>query len=166
MEKRRRTKFGLLVLLLAVCGTGSIVGMVVRNISHPVYRSVSSNLQGGCHWEAKWRVVRGREELLYIFFIPQKATFGTFTSNVPGEGPDRTDISCLPEGLFVDGERVETTATRKVFVYTKQRKMRPVELSPDDLAKLTVAGVAEIENSSLWNDTIGPIVREEERRFE
>jgi hypothetical protein len=167
VQMGRRPSFGLSVFLLATCGTGAIVGMAIRYVvSIPRYVSLSSGTKGKCLWDAKWRVVRGREELLYVFFLPERGTYGIGTVDFLGSYPHRKDITCLPEGLFVDGERVETNATRRVFVYTQQRQMRAVEISADDLQQLTTSRIHKLESSPLWKDKIEPIVREEQWKLE
>lgn len=158
----RRMKFGLFGFLIATAIFGAAIGIVARIVlPQPTYVSISSDRQGSCRWESKWRIAKGREELLYIVFFPELATYGINSVNFQGSRPQSKDITCLPEGLFVDGARVNTSSTLQVFVFTQSRRMRPIDLSTEELRQITTENLRRLEKSALWQQKIRPVVQEE-----
>lgn len=162
MYGRRKFQIRLWTFLAAAASFGAVPGLSIRWYQHQPRYMLRSAFIGDCHWEGKWCVVAGKEELLYMYFLPPGASNLDIRSwNNVGDVSQATrgDIVCMPEGLYVNGERVETSEGRRVFVFADSRELRPLELTDSQLRTLTYESVDELERSDLWENVIRPQVQ-------
>lgn len=170
MSKRRQRwwrhipKIRLLWFLLACLAVGTLAGVMGRRVQqHPQFHYKAKNFEGG-QYCGMWREDRKGERLVYLLLIPKHVTYQSETSCWPGQLPSIKNISCLPEGLFLDGEAAEIDDTRRVFVYTLGRKLRPVVSTKEHLKQVRRDQFDRLPQSNLWKKTIAPVFEEEAAR--
>ena len=158
----KRYRVSLLTFLVCAVVCGSVIGLLAKVIINPQPTYTSQAGRADTYdWEAKWRVNGSREELLYVVFFPEYVDLAVMSHNFVGGSVIGSDIECMPEGLFVDGVRIETTKMRRVFVFTEERQMRLIELTQDELQLLSSNKIDSLQSTDLWKQKILPIVIEE-----
>jgi len=157
----RRAKISLKSFLVSTLVVGAIVGLSLRYFLS-TEEHFGRYCSEPCPWQAMWRKSASGNELLYIVFFPGNRKPAIFSVGWIGSPVRGVGVECHPEGLFYEGATIETTKTRRVFVFTHENKMRPIELTKDELKLLSSNKIDTLPNTDLWKQKILPIVIEEE----
>ena len=149
-------------LLAIACGDkpdASPAGAFQAKSGHVAFTQLSPHpyMYGGM-----WQMRDGRYRLVFLFLKPWGATGLSHTTADPDRGPADFPIEVIPKGLYQNGTAVPLGRGRRVFVYTKERKMRPVPLTDAELALLTPEKIGDAAETKVWQEKILPILEEED----
>lgn len=144
---------------LWLCGA---VGCEIWN-RNDGFLSQSADVGSG-RYEAIWDMRSEPPQLIHIFLIPDGATLISFATAGLGRQPLKKGVSSLPDGLYLDGNVIPTGEGRRVFVWTKERKLRPIPLTKQELKALSPTAIKNLENTEVWKNKIKPVLDEEDWR--
>ena len=114
-----------------------------------------------CSVKALWQQRTGGTELLHFLFIPYGNSRSISGHGAYGAVPRSHAIDSMPEGLFIDGKRVQTSATLRVFVLKRDATVEGVPLTSDELRYFSRGRFNYLASTDIWKLKIRPIVERE-----
>jgi hypothetical protein len=69
----------------------------------------------------------------------------------------RDQIHLFDTGLAFEGRLAEITPNHRVWVFTKDRLLKPIELTRDELAQITPETYETIYTTNVWKEKIEPV---------
>lgn len=116
------------------------------------------------NYEAIWDMRSPPPRLIHIYFVPDGASLNSAGTAGLGYQPIAKGISSFPDGLYLDGKLIPTGEGRRVFVWTKERKLRPIPLTKQELKALSPTAIKHLEKTEVWKTKIKPVLDEEDWR--
>ncbi len=106
-----------------------------------------------------WKVDAAGEEPVAIVLNPEQE-LTVMMLDREGGTPEADKICLFPEGLFVAGERIETSATTRLFLVQDAQTLIPIPLPLEDARSLTPTKLEQLGASALWHAHIQPLLAE------
>lgn len=154
-------RYSLRTLLVFFTLTGVAFGLFMRERYRPRYFG-RGFFGPGESIDTTWvKVANDSPKLCYLIVFPDNSSKNLSGSMSPGGTPVPKNLSLVANKLYNDGVEVETSETRKIFIYRRDRTLRPVELSKQELAKFDIEYVASLESQDLWHNKLKAIIEEE-----
>jgi hypothetical protein len=140
-------RYSLAAFLLFCTIAGPIIGLTVKRIwFYEKYQVIHS--QYGLEWAGLTRHYGSRSEVLFVVVIPKGSLFQLKTTENTRSQPSSSGISISPHGLYLDGREVSTQNGQRLFVWSKNKTLENVALTPDELAKFDESFVRDIPSKS------------------
>ncbi len=110
-------------------------------------------------WSETWN----RSRVSYVLFVPKMPHgLGMVASwGRPSPKPEKIQndsVYTIPEGLFVNGERLDSRENGQVFALIHPRQAIPIELKADELALFSRRNIESLGTTSLWKDRVLPLL--------
>ena len=132
--------------LLSLLAIGAFSGCR-RPDSRYMNQGKSSAFSDGTSYEGMW--LDG--ELEYIVFIPPMVDVTFQSSQGPGTmQPAAEGLTIIPEGLHNNGDLVDTSGMRKVFLLKPDGTLKPIAVDQTLLPHMRLSNIQELESSPIW----------------
>lgn len=134
-------------LLVVVALSGGALGLIGRQV---LLRDRYASYPGEVvDVQSLWKAKIGQKlELTNMVVYPKGIRGHSMTAGLLGSTPYPKGVSLLPEGVFLDGMRVERDC--RVFVMSSERQLIPIKLSPPELKSLTPETAEDISQTAAW----------------
>lgn len=140
-------RYSLGVFLLVCTIAGPVIGLTVKHIwFRERYAVVTS--ESDLEWVAMLDLGDSRQKVMFAVVFPRGSIYQRKTTPNPRMQPSPLGVDISPRGLHWNGSEVPTGSARKLFVWSKDKKLEFVPLTPEELKKFDEEFVAGIPNNS------------------
>ena len=154
----RPIRFRLLTLAVFVLATGAVSGLLGRHYFHQPIYSINHIQVGRIEGMECWRTRRSQTEaakLEYAVFIPRGVDHSLgMGQSVRQMSP--TGVSCIAETLYMNGRRIETSGTSRLFIYTDAQSLVNMKLTEDEFRLVEESGFKKLDQTRLWKEKLLP----------
>ena len=142
-----RGRYSLGVFLLVCTIAGPAIGLTVKHIwFREKYAVVTS--QSDLKWVAMLEMKGSRRKLMFVVVFQKGSIYQLGTTADPRVQPSPIGVDISPRGLHWNGSEVPLGSARKLFVWSKDKKLEHVPLTPEELQKFDEECVVDIPNNS------------------
>lgn len=125
-------------------------------------RSVTGKMPSGAGYVGMWNAC---DELQHLVIEPQYAQSTVIAISGPSPDHPQPDSICsYSDGLYLNCTQVDLSKAR-IFVFTKDQKMVPINLSEAELELFVPEAMDNVSNLPVWHEKIRPVVDAESKRW-
>jgi hypothetical protein len=152
-----RLRLPLLGFLLLVLAIGGVLGMLGRAYFRPVYMHHQARTEEGTEYHVSFIYQGGFKRGQFIAFYAPYAVSSVHGSNEFGQEPSDDGVSWHPEGLFLDGRRIETGGSHKAVVIVPG-DAKSIAVAPDEIAMIESMDFERFFQTDTYKNQILPLV--------
>lgn len=143
----RYRRYSLAAFLVFCTVAGPVIGLTVKRIWFREQFAVI-HPQSDFRSAAIMRIYGSQREVMFVVIVPDGNGCELSTTANPEHKPIPSGIDISPHGPYFNGRRVPIRDGQKVFVWSKNKTLENVILTPKELEKLDEFFVRDIRGNS------------------